>query len=785
MKSLLRLLAALLAAVTLLIVAATGLCIYIAPQIPPVEALKDAHFQVPLRIYSREGELLAEFGEKRRIPVPLAQVPDLVRKAVLAAEDDRFYQHPGVDYRAMLRAALHLLKTGEKSQGASTVTMQVARNFFLDHQKTYLRKLKEVLLALKIESELPKDDILELYLNKIYFGNRAYGIEAAAEVYYGRSLRELDLAQIAMIAGLPKAPSRYNPLADPARALARRDYVLRRMRELGYIYEDAYRTANSAPVTAELHSAPISLEAPYVAEMARAELVARFGERAYTEGFKVYTTLDARLQRAAQAALRTALSDYTERHGYRGPVRHVDPRRSGQELGRLVREVPAIAGLTPAAVVSLQSDGAELLTPDSGEIHLAWEGISWARRYITADRQGPKPKKAKDVLVNGDIVYIRRSEQGGWRLAQPPEAEAAIVALSPADGAVLAMVGGFDFHRSSFNRVAQAERQPGSSFKPFVYSAALTRGLTPATVINDAPVLVEGSGTSGPWRPENYTGKLYGPTRMREALVHSRNLVSIRVLRATGINYSMSYISRFGFPAERLPHGLSLALGSLVTTPWQLAGAYAVFANGGYRVSPYVVQRIIGADERPVWEARPAHACGECAAGEVPAERVISAQNAYVITSMMQDVVRRGTGRSAMVLGRDDLAGKTGTTNDHHDAWFCGFNADLVAVAWVGFDRPQSLGEGETGSRAALPLWIAFMKEALRGTPGHVLPQPTGLVTARIDPETGLLAGPRQRDALLELFPAGSVPAPMASAPGTGASQAVSDRTLSVPEQLF
>jgi penicillin-binding protein 1A len=785
MKPLLSLLAALLTAVTVLTFGVAGLYIYIAPQIPSVATLEEARLQVPLRIYSRDGALVAEFGEKRRTPVSLAKVPDLVRRAVLAAEDDRFYQHPGVDYRAMVRAALHLLKTGEKSQGASTITMQVARNFFLDHQKTYLRKLKEVLLALKIESELPKDEILELYLNKIYFGNRAYGIEAAAEVYYGRSLPELDLAQIAMIAGLPKAPSRYNPLADPARALARRGYVLSRMRQLGYIDEDAYRTAMSAPVTAALHSAPVSLEAPYVAEMARAELVARFGERAYTEGFKVYTTLDARLQQAAHAALHTALLDYTERHGYRGPERHVDPTRGAAELSRIVGQMPAIGGLTPAAVLSLQGDGAELVTPDARQVHLPWDGISWARRYITADRRGPRPKKAKDVLAAGDIVYVRRSDQGSWRLAQPPEAEAAIVALSPTDGAVLALDGGFDFRRSSFNRVTQAERQPGSSFKPFVYSAALNHGLTPATVINDAPVLVEGSGTSEPWRPENYTGRLYGPTRMREALVHSRNLVSIRVLRATGINYSIDYISRFGFPAERLPRGLSLALGSLVTTPWQLAGAYAVFANGGYRVSPYLVQRIIGVDDRLVWEARPAHACGKCAAGEVPAERVITAQNAYVATSMMQDVIRRGTGRAAMVLGRDDLAGKTGTTNDLHDAWFCGFNADLVAVAWLGFDQPQPLGEGETGSRAALPLWIAFMKEALQGAPEHVLPQPTGLVTARIDPDTGLLAGPDQRDAILELFPAGSVPAQMASAPATGASETVSDRALSVPEQLF
>jgi penicillin-binding protein 1A len=785
MKILLGFVATLVAGATVIVIGAAGLYLYVAPEIPSVEVLRDARLQVPLRIYSRDGELIAEFGEKRRIPVPLAEVPELLRKAVLAAEDDRFYAHPGVDYRAMVRAAVHLLKTGEKSQGASTVTMQVARNFFLDSEKTYLRKLREVLLALKIEKELSKDEILELYLNKIYFGNRAYGIAAAAQAYYGGSLKDLDLAQIAMIAGLPKAPSRYNPLADPARARERRAYVLRRMRDLGYIDQASYEAAVAAPVVAELHTPPVVVDAPYAAELARAEMVERYGERAYTEGFRVYTTLDARLQQAAHAALQSGLLEYAERHGYRGPTRHFDPSGGPEALTRLVREMPRVAGLIPAVVIALRGNGADLRTSDAESVHLDWDGIAWARRYVTADRRGRPPRRAKEVLSVGDVVYLRRSESQGWRLSQLPEVEGAVIGLSPADGAVLALDGGFDFYRSHFNRVTQAERQPGSSFKPFVYSAALSHGLTPATVINDAPVVIEGIGANEDWRPENYTGKFYGPTRMREALVHSRNLVSVRLLRAVGINYTIDYLSRFGFPAERLPRGLSLALGSLVTTPWQLAGAYAVFANGGYRVVPHLIQRIEKPGERKTGGASQPRACDPCSPGEAQAERVITAQNAYIVTSMMEDVIRRGTGRSAMVLGRTDLAGKTGTTNEHRDAWFCGFNADLVAVAWVGFDQPQSLGEGETGGHAALPVWIAFMKEALRNAPEHSLPQPDGLVTARIDPDSGLLAGANRRDAIFEVFQAGSVPPQMASAPAEAAPEPGPSSELSIPEQLF
>ncbi len=650
MKLLVSLLAALLVALTLAVVGVAGLYVYLAPQLPSVDSLKDARMQVPLRIYTRNGELIAEFGDKRRTPVPLSQVPDIVRKAVLAAEDDRFYEHPGVDYRAMVRAALHLLKTGDKSQGASTVTMQVARNFFLDNQKTYLRKLREVLLALKIERDLSKDEILELYLNKIYFGNRAYGIAAAAQVYYGRRIEDLDLAQVAMIAGLPKAPSRYNPIADAGRALERRGYVLRRMHELGYIDATAYQAAMAAPISASLHTAAQIVEAPYVAELARAEMVGRFGDQAYSGGYKVYTTVDARLQRVAESALRKGLFAYTERHGYRGPVRHVDPRQE-PAADRVLQQVPAAAGLTPAAVVSVQADGAEVHSVDGHSIHLPWEGISWARRYITENQRGRAPKSAKDVVSAGDIVYIRPTESGKWQLAQPPEVEGAIVTLAPADGAVLALDGGFDFYRSSFDRVTQAQRQPGSSFKPFIYSAALDKGFTPATLINDEPVVVEGTDLSDLWRPENYTGRLYGPTRVREALVHSRNLVSVRLLRSIGINYAIDYVSRFGFPQQQLPRGLSLALGSGVTTPWQLAGGYATFANGGYRIVPYLVQRITGPDDETLWEAHPARVCGKCTDNPAAAERIITPQNAYLLTSMMQDVIRRGTGRGRSCSG--------------------------------------------------------------------------------------------------------------------------------------
>ncbi len=797
-----------------------GAYFYIAPNLPSIETLKDIRLQVPLRVYSRDMKLIAEFGEKKRTPIRFYETPDLMIQAILAAEDDRFFQHPGVDYHGILRAAYNLIRTGEKTQGGSTITMQVARNFFLSREKTYLRKLSEIFLALKIEQELSKEEILELYLNKIYLGNRAYGIAAAAQTYYGVPPRELTLAQMAMIAGLPKAPSRYNPLANPERALQRRDYVLRRMLKLGYIDTAQYRQARNEPDNARLHGLNIELEAAYVAEMVRKHMLEQYGELAYTAGFKVITTIDSRLQAAADRALRQALLAYDRRHGYRGAEDHVDLTTLGKTrpLAGLFDDRPAFAGLLPALVLSVGERDATVILPDERIVVIDWEGLSWARPYIDDNHLGPPPAGAWEILQAGDMVRVQRGGDGRWRLAQLPEVEGALVALRPGDGAIVALSGGFDFLRSKFNRVTQARRQPGSSFKPFIYSAALEKGFTAASIINDAPVVFEDPALESAWRPENYSGRFFGPTRLREALVKSRNLVSIRLLRAIGIDYTLDYVSRFGFPVSRLPRNLSLALGSGAVTPLQLAQGYTVFANGGFRVKPYFIERILGPNDELVMAAAPAIACQDCvpeagtaknrptraaaretgdgtdgqAGGDAApplAEQVITPENAYLMTSMMRDVIRRGTGRRARSLGRKDIAGKTGTTNDQRDAWFAGFNPDLVAVSWVGFDKTRSLGNRETGGRAALPMWIAFMKTALKDIPQRPLQRPPGLITVRIDPATGLRASAHQRRTLFETFRTHLVPERYAEAPSPQVNQPKAEGTAPVvteiPEQLF
>jgi penicillin-binding protein 1A len=777
----------------------------IAPDLPPIEALKDIRLQVPMRVYTRDGKLIAEFGEKKRTPIRYAETPDLMVKAILAAEDDRFFEHPGVDYQGILRAALNLARTGEKTQGGSTITMQVARNFFLTSEKTYLRKLSEIFLALKIDKELPKEEILELYLNKIYLGNRAYGVAAAAHTYYGMNVQDLSLAQIAMIAGLPKAPSRYNPLADRERAVVRRNYVLRRMHQLRYIDDASFQQAVQTPDDAKLHSVSMEIEADYLAEMVRAATVERYGEQAaYTAGFKIYTTLDSRLQPAASAALRAALYAYDRRHGYRGPEGHLDPAQAKDpaQWQEILRGHPETGGLRAALVTRVAERSITVKQADGKSFEIDWDGLSWAQPYISESRRGAAPEKAADVVHAGDIVRIVSTPEG-WQLAQLPIIEGALVALQPSDGGITALVGGFNFQRSKFNRVVQATRQPGSSFKPFIYSAALEKGFTPATVINDAPVVFDDPGLESAWRPENYTGEFAGPTRLRMALVNSRNLVSIRLLRSIGIDYCIDYVTRFGFQAGDLPRNLSLALGSASVTPLQLAGGYAVFANGGFRVTPYFIDRIVGANEEVLFQATPDRACPECedettgadqatagqedtgAVTEHHAKRTISAQNAYLMTSMMRDVIQSGTGIRAKELGRADIAGKTGTTNDQRDAWFAGFTPDVVTIAWVGFDQPQALGNGETGGRAALPMWISFMREALRGTPERSLDRPPGLVTVRIDPATGLLAKSNQANAIFETFFSDNVPqqyagaTPAAGTPGKPATPALA------PEQLF
>jgi len=770
------------------VVAAGGMYLYLSPQLPSADVLRDVRYQVPLRVYSRDGKLLAEYGEMRRTPVTLDQVPDLMKKAVLAAEDDRFYEHPGVDYQGILRAAWHLITTGQKTQGGSTITMQVARNFFLGREKTYLRKLTEILLSFKIEHEFSKNDILQLYLNKIYLGQRAYGIAAAAQVYYGKELSQLNLAQMAMLAGLPKAPSRFNPVADPPRALERRNYVLGRMRAVGYISDAEYRRALKEKDDASLHSLTIEAEAPYLGEMARAEAVSRFGDEAYTAGYKIVTTIDTRLQTAANAALHDALMEYDRRHGYRGPEGHalVSASSGPAQWTLALADRDPVGGLRAGLVVKVEPQQAQIYLRDGSMIALPWAGMQWASRYIDESHVGAAPQSPGDVLRVGDIIRVEQRHDGQWWLAQVPTVEGTLVALNPADGAVLAMAGGFDFYKSKFNRAMQASRQPGSSFKPFIYSAALEDGMTPATLINDAPVVFDDPGLEDTWRPENYSGKFFGPTRLREALVHSRNLVSIRVLRAIGIDYTLDYVTRFGFDKHALPRNLSLALGSGAVTPLDLASGYTVFANGGYRVTPYFIDHIEDIDRKVLMRSEPIHVCRNCeglsldeAKRQHLAPRVITPQNAYLMTSMMRDVIRRGTGRPASQLGRNDIAGKTGTTNDQRDAWFAGFNPDLVAVAWVGFDDSSPLGNAETGGRAALPMWIDFMRAALQNVPDRPLEQPPGLVTVRIDPDTGLLANGRNPNAVFETFLANHVPAHEAGgAEGGGAGAAM-------PEQLF
>ncbi|MGA7801470.1 MAG: penicillin-binding protein 1A [Gammaproteobacteria bacterium] len=788
--------------------------LYIEPQLPNIERLKDVRLQVPLRVYTSDGLLMAEYGEKRRIPVAYEDIPALQIKAFLAAEDDRFFQHPGVDYQGLIRAAIELVRTGQKRQGGSTITMQVARNFFLSRRKTYLRKLTEIFLALKIDRELTKPQVLELYLNKIYLGHRAYGIGAAAQVYYGKPLDQLTVGEMAMIAGLPKAPSRYNPITDPSRARIRRNYVLGRMLALGFIDQAVYKKALAENDSATLHAPSIQVRAPYVAEMVRADMVQRFGDAAYTDGYQVYTTIEGARQHDATGALRDALLQYDWRHGYRGPERKVDladyPTADAQ--GELLQEMPTVGGLQPALVLDVADRAAKLRIGDGSEVNLDWDGMSWARPYVSVNRRGPAPKKAADVLKPGDIVRLKKLDDGHWKLAEVPAVEGALVSLRPDDGSIVALVGGFDYYRSKFNRAIQAERQPGSSFKPFIYSAALHKGYTAASVINDAPVVFNDPALESTWRPENYSGHFFGPTRLRVGLVDSRNLVAVRLLQNIGVSYAIDYAQRFGFDPKQLPRNLSLALGSTSVTPLQMVTGYAVFANGGYRIKPYLIKSIADESGNVVFRADPAVVCAQCgAAGGQPqaltadarnapgapagsagpsdgarqsqvlvgpprpavnlAKRVISPQNAYIMTSMMQDVIRHGTGRHALALHRTDLAGKTGTTNDQQDAWFCGFDRALVAAAWVGFDQVQPLGAHETGAIAALPAWMAYMGAALKGMPAQLMEEPPGLVTVRIDPATGLLARPDQSGAIFETFRLADVPkrtAPAASAGEVG-----------------
>jgi penicillin-binding protein 1A len=768
--------------------------IKIEPQLPATEILKDVQLQEPLRIYSRDRRLLAEFGDKRRTPVNIEEVPPALIDAFLAAEDDHFYEHSGVDIPGLLSAAFELARTGKKRRGASTITMQVARNFFLSTEKTYWRKLTEILLAFRIEGSLSKDEILELYLNKIYLGHHAYGIGAAAQVYYGRSINELTLAQMATIAALPKAPSRINPINSPEATVDRRNYILGRMYQLGFIEQAAYELAVAEPDEAALHKVKAEASAAYVTEMVRHELAQRYGDSVYTSGLEVITTLDVALQGAANAAVHQDLLDYSRRHGYRGAEAHLDLEKNAPEMwAAFLQEFPALGGLQAGLVTRLGEQTADVLLEDGATISIPWDGLSWARPYLGVNRLGKSPKQAADILAAGDLVRVKQQDDGNWMLEQLPGVEGALVSLRPTDGAILALVGGFDFKLSKFNRATQAKRQPGSSFKPVIYSAALEKGFTPASMINDAPVVFDDPKLESTWRPENYSGEFFGPTRLREALYRSRNLVSIRILRAIGASYAADYAERFGFTASELPKDLTLALGSASVTPMQMARAYAVLANGGYLVEPYFIQSIYDAAGEVVFTAHPVIACPKCpetldAINTLDEKQInlapqtLTPQNVWLMTSMMRDVIQRGTGRKARVLGRTDLAGKTGTTNDQKDAWFSGFNHALVTTTWVGFDKLEPLGRGETGGQAALPMWIDYMAVALAGVSEQKQEPPEGLVTVRIDPATGLLAGSGQTDAIFETFREEDVPSKSSDSLSTGGAAGAID---GADDQLF
>ena len=785
---------ALIGAISLFVFANVCAYVYLKPALPDVETLRDVQLQVPLRIYTRDGRLIASIGEQRRIPVRYEQIPVQLVHAFLAAEDDRFFQHHGVDWQGILRAALANARAGGVRQGGSTITMQVARDVFLTPRRDIKRKVSEIYISLLMELEFSKEEIFSLYANKTFLGQRAYGVAAAAEVYFGKPLDQLSVAEMAMLAGIPKAPSQVNPVANPEAARIRRSYVLNRMLDLGYITRAAHDAADASPIESRLHGPSVETDAPYVAEMVRNEMAAKYGDDVYTAGYRVFTTIDSRLEVVATIALRTGLLEYDRRHGYRGAAgrleipRTADPPAWDSALERFA----SIGGLRAALVKSVEARSAEVYVRGLGFVTLPWEKLAWARRALPDEKTDRAPTQASQVISRGDVIYTVGSNAQNLQFVQVPEAQGAIVSVDPHDGAVGALVGGFDFYQSRFNRVTQARRQPGSAFKPFVYSAAFDKGFTPASIVLDAPIVLEqGDDPAKTWRPKEDSNKFFGPTRLREALVRSRNLVSVRLMREIGGEYTRNYVTRFGFDKAQLPDDLTLALGTAELSPLQMATAYATFANGGFLITSYYIDRIEDAAGKTLFQADPAVACFECgqpqAAGAprtgaarsaarsdyvdtgehdgkrlAPAKdfapQVIRPQVAYLLSDMMADVIKRGTGVRARALGRDDVAGKTGTTNDHHDAWFSGFNGDLVATVWVGFDSERSLGDGEEGGRVAVPAWTYFMHDALAGAPRHGVPVPDGIVTARVSADTGLIASADNPSGILEKFIEGNLP---------------------------
>ena len=789
-----------------------GAYYFVQPGLPPAETIRDIPLQIPLRIFSRDGRLISEIGERRRILVTYEELPQHVVDAFVAAEDQRFFVHPGIDYRGIIRAFVQLAMTGDISSGGSTLTQQLARDYFLTREQKFTRKLREAFLAYKIEQEFSKEQIMALFLNKMFFGQRAYGVAAAAQVYFDKDLADINAAEAATLAGVLPAPSRYNPVYSAANAEMRRGYVLGRMRDLGYIDNATFDDSTAFEMQSRLHGAAVELNAPYVAEMVRSEMINRYGERTYTDGYQVVTSLDSRMQVAANYALRNGLLEFTRRRGYRGPIKQVEltdellvtPFGEWPIEIRELLEQYAPGGLSVALVTAVhENNSAALLLLGGKTATLPWSGIKWANPFIDRVSYGPAPETAAEVLAPGDLIYVMPTTKGTWALAQVPEAQGAVVSVDPFDGAVGALTGGFDFTTSKFNRARQAFRQPGSSFKPFIYSAALEHGNTPATVILDAPVVISSSELEAVWRPINYSGRFYGPTRMREALVRSMNLVSVRLLLfETGVGNAVRHIAKFGFGGAALPHNGSLALGGGQASPLDMAQGYATLANGGHAVQPYVIDAIYGPEGETLYRANPAIVCDECVPGEPEfrfggkpprepaldeltldemieiatvyrpdattapelfadvniAPQAVSPQNVFLVQDMMRDVIQRGTGRKALVLGRRDLSGKTGTSNDRRDAWFGGFNADVAVVVWVGYDDDLPLGPREEGSATALPIWIDFARIALKGAPENQMPMPDGIVSVLIDRESGCPARAGQRNVVFEVFRDGHVP---------------------------
>ena len=819
---------------TIVILAVTWF--YLVPRLPDVNSLRDYHLQTPLRVMSRDGKLISEFGEQRRIPLSIDQVPQLYIDALLSAEDENFYSHYGVDPKALLRAAVRMVQAGGKIQGGgSTITMQVARNYLLTLDQTFIRKFNEILLSFQIEQELSKKQILEMYFNKMFMGHRAYGIEAASHVYYGRSISELDLPQLAMLAGLYKAPSKYNPISNPTRSKIRRDWILGRMLKLNYIQQEQFEVAIETPITARFHSLKPETSASYVAEMVRSELFDAFPiEDVYTGGYRVYTTIDSKLQDAAQLAVQTGLLAYDRRHGYRGVEKNHGPNVNAEEAEKLLNRTPVFGPLQPAIVRRVDEESAQLLLRYGQIITINFSDMSWVRPRLSINSLGRAPDNISQILSPGDQVRVRQADDDAkvWYLSQVPDAQGALIALDPKDGAMIALVGGFEYLHSKFNRATQALRQPGSNFKPIVYSAALEQDFTAATLINDAPVVFNDASLEGSWRPENYSGKFFGPTRLRKALYKSRNLVSIRILREIGIKSAINYATRFGFKPQQLPRNLSLALGSASVPPIDVATAYASFANQGYQVKPYFIERIEDSLGKVLYQAQPNTVCPNCDyvrhTDEVDlgqsedtqttvindvaivaldqaldqedaqqntelarpithlpiAPRIMDERVNYIMHTILQDVVKKGTARKAKKLNRDDLAGKTGTTNDQKDAWFSGYVDAMVATAWVGFDQPATLGKNEFGSTAALPIWIDFMEIALKDVPQTQRQQPDDMVTIKIDEATGELARPGDASAVEEIFRAERTPKQMAL-PKTTGSDTSGKSQEAAPEQVF